>query len=269
MPSAKRILALLVPALAALVAALAGSPLITGVGVVVALGVLAFQDRTVPRPTRWLLRAGLVLLGLAEAVTLWVQATSDDPARVRALVTDPAGQRTQEWRWSVGVAACLVLACVLVALALRRLPGERLSRMGLISPMAGALTLAIFVFLGQLASALLGEATELVLATVVALIVCGLFAAWMVRRDGIAAVTALGTSALAVATFSAVLTAWMTKPQVFSNNAFLEPGLRFSVPTETGPDIGPAIGVMVLLTGAALTVLTCVRLSTPKPPEEI
>lgn len=263
MSLAKRVLALLVPVSVAITGALAGWLLTTGAAILLVYGILAFQDRAVPRPSRLLLRAGLLLLACAQIGTVWISTMAGDAEDFLASRDDPGLQRA--WSGQVASAACLVLACVCLAAAIGRMPRERLTRVGLITPMVGGLTLLTYLLVHVLASALLGARVEMVLTALVALNLCGLFAAWIVRRHGVAAITAVGASALAVSTYSDVRYVWETRPRLISD-AFLEPGIR-SMTVAPGPDIGPAIGVVVVLAGAILTVLTCARLSTTEPQE--
>ena len=275
MPSAKPVvLVLLGTALLAVVGALFGSAWATGIGGVVTLGAVAVHpavtDPAVPRPTRLLLRGGLLLLALAVVVEVWGWATSplrDTPpntSELLALVTDPARQRTQFLR-QLATASCLVLSCACLGIAIGRLPRQQLRRFGVAAPTVGALTLVALAFVALLPSglaALLGTFTNVAVA---ALLVFGGFA-WVVgravRQYGTASIAAVGATVLAAAAWFAVDSSWRNRPEPRDSNVFYQGGVSVAVAVETGPDVGTAVAVAALLLGATLTVLACARLST-------
>ncbi|MEU7799524.1 hypothetical protein AB0J14_26420 [Micromonospora arborensis] len=276
MLSAKPLLLLLGTALLAVVGALFGSPWATGIGGVVALGVLtlhpAVASPAVPRSTRLLLRGGLLLLTLAGIVELWGWALSpfgDTPpsaSELIALVTDPVRQRTQFLR-QLAVAGCLILACVCFGVAIGRLPRERLRRFGRATPTVGVLTLVTLALVALFslgpAVGLLGSFTDVAVA---ALLVLGGFA-WVVRRavrryGTAASIAVVGVAVLGTAVWLAVHEAWRSWPEPRDSDAFYQTGVSISVAVDTGPDIGTALVVAALLLGSALTVLACARLST-------
>lgn len=233
-----------------------GSARATGVGAVTVLVLLAVHpavvDAATPRSTRLLLRGGLILLTLAFIAGLsgWT-----------ALVTDTAWQRQQFLRQSA-VAGFLVLACVCFAVALGRLPRERLRRIVRTAPIVSVLTLVTLALGFGLASrpyAVLGSFTN---SAMVALLVFGALAgivARMVRRHGAAPVAAVGATVLAVTAWLAVDAALASRPEPRGADAFLEPGM--SVAVDTGPYVETAVALAVLLTGTVLTVLALAKLS--------
>jgi hypothetical protein len=275
MPSAKPVLLLLLgTALLAVVGALFGSAWATGIGVIVTLGIVAVHpavtDPAVPRPTRLLLRGGLLLLTLAVVVEVWGWAASpfgDTPpstSELLALVTDPARQRTQFLR-QLATASCLVLSCACLGAAIGRLPRQQLRRFGVAAPTVGALTLVSLAFVALLPSgltALLGSFTNVAVA---ALLVFGGFA-WVVgravRQYGTASIAAVGATVLAAATWFAVDSSWRSRPEPRDSNVFYQEGVNVAVAVETRPDVENAVAVAAILLGATLTVLACARLST-------
>ncbi|SNS77429.1 hypothetical protein SAMN05421812_101736 [Asanoa hainanensis] len=257
MSTAKRILALLVPVAVALAGALAGSPVVTGTGVILVYGVLAFQDPAVPRPTRLLLRAGLLFLAVAQVGTVWVPATVGDEQQVLNWVADPANHRVY-WYWQLLAASAMLLACVCLAAAIARIPREPLDRVGLITPLAAGLILLASIFLDLLT---VGRSIETAFVPLVALAACALVAIRILSRHGIAAAVGLGAGTLAVVTYSKLSYAWYTRP------SFGEPvgsDVRIPEAARQALDIDLAVAVAVLLTGAIVTVLTCARLNTPE-----
>jgi len=268
--TAKPLSLLVGPALVAVGGALFGHRWVTGAGVAVVLGVLAVRataaDPAVPRSTRLLLRAGLVLLACAVAVELsgWTTPprgyTSGD---LVALVTDPVRQRTQFLR-QVTAATCLMLAGGCLAVVIGRLPQERLRRFGRAMPTVGVLTLVVLVFAAVLLSgprSVLGSYTNVAVAVSVVFGGYAWVAGRAVRRHGPSAIAAVGAVVLAAATWVAADDAWRSRPRARVNDDFYQTSISVAVSVHNGPDTETALTIAILLVGAALTVLTCARLS--------
>lgn len=272
------VLLLLGAALVAIVGASVGSPWATGVGGVVVLGVLAVHsavtEPAMPRSTRLLLWGGLLLLAVAGVVELWGWAATpfdDTPPRASeliALVSDPVRQRTQFLR-SSAVAGLLVVAQVCLAVAIARLPGDRLRqvvRAGPIMVLPTLVTLVFVAFLPAGLAALLGSFTNVAVTVLLVLGGCVWVVARAVRRHGTATFAAVGVTIMATVAWLAVDLAWRSRPEPRDSDTFLEPGVHVGVAVQTGS--GPALdfeaagAVALLLLGAALTVLACARLST-------
>jgi hypothetical protein len=283
MPSTKALLLFLGATALAAGGALFGSAWATSAGCAVALGVIAqgVMARSVttiepavatpglPRPTRLLLYGAVLLLALAivvEAQGWMASPIGDTPPttdELIALLAETARQRTPFVR-QLAVASCLILACVILGVVLARLPRKRLRRIGQVAPAVGALTLvtlAFVVLLPEGLSTVLGSASNVVLAAALVLGGYGWIVGRVIRRQGAAAIAAIGATVLAAEAWLAADHAGRRWPTPGGSDALLQPGISVAVAVKSGPDFETAINVAALLVGAALTVLACARLS--------
>ncbi|GIF68386.1 hypothetical protein Ais01nite_64210 [Asanoa ishikariensis] len=254
--SSRFVVLISVAAVVAVAAATAESAGVAVVGAALALGLAvahpALRDPRVPRVTRWLLRGALLLSVAAVVALLWRW-----PASLLS-VRDPQWQ-WQQFRWHATVAGCLLLACGCLAVAVSRLPRDRLRHLGLASPTVVPLTLLVLVLVPVIVS-LVGPIT----AAAEVLCVLGGYA-WLVRRTaqrhGAAAIVVAGTTPLALLTWFMVDEAWRSWPEPPRDDVFY----AVAVAIDGGPDVESGSVLAALLLGAVLTALACARLARGEP----
>jgi hypothetical protein len=237
--------------------ALIGNPWLTGAGFVVAAGALIVAAG----PSR-LLRGGLLVLALAAVIELWGWVIFD-PAGFDPATFDPAAFSGSDlmpgFLRAVAVAVCLAIACALFAADVLHLPRDVMLRIGRASPTVAAMTLVLLAFSTLVPSGLsllFGSRMNVAMACLVAVGGYAWFLTRAVRSHGRAALTAAGLTALVALTW----VAWSSLPSPTPPGPNVLVAVSIDTGADMGPDIGSALAVTILLTGAALITLTCAHL---------